>query len=114
MDIFCQIIAGEIEAQVVLETENILVIKDINPKAPVHNLIIPKKHITSLNESTEEDAAILGEIVLVAQRVAEIEKIKETGYRLIANTGDDGGQLVPHVHFHLLGGKSLGPKIVAE
>jgi histidine triad (HIT) family protein len=114
MDIFCQIIAGEIEAQVVLETENILVIKDINPKAPVHNLIIPKKHITSLNESTEDDAAILGEIVLVAQRVAEIEKIKETGYRLIANTGADGGQLVPHVHFHLLGGKSLGPKIVAE
>lgn len=114
MDIFCQIIKGEIPTQKIYETENVIVIRDINPKCPIHDLIIPKKHIESLNEAVPEDKLILGEILLVAQKVAEIENIKEAGYRLIANTGKNAGQLVPHLHFHLLGGKSLGPKIIAE
>jgi histidine triad (HIT) family protein len=114
MDIFCKIIAGEVPTQKVYETDNVIVIKDINPHAPVHDLIIPKKHIESLNDLAEEDKEIMGEVVCVAAKVAEIEGIKEKGYRLIANTGKQGGQLVPHVHFHLLGGKDLGPKLVNE
>ena len=110
-DIFCQIVAGEIPAQVVYETDNVLAFRDINPKAPVHVLIIPKKHIESLNEATDADMSLLGEILLVAGKVAELEGLGEKGYRLIANTGRDGGQLIPHFHFHLLGGKNLGPKL---
>lgn len=110
--IFCKIIDGEIPTQKVFENENILVIRDINPVAPVHDLILPKKHIVSLNEVKEEDKGLLGEILLTAKTVAEKESISESGYRLIANTGKNGGQLVPHLHFHLIGGKNLGPKIV--
>lgn len=113
-DVFCKIINGEVPTNKIYETENVIVIKDIEPKAPVHDLIIPKKHITSLTEATQEDKAILGEIVLVAAKVAEIEGIAKDGWRLIANTGKHGGQLVPHVHFHLLGGKNLGPKIIGD
>lgn len=112
-DIFCKIIKGEVPTQKVYETDSVLVIKDINPHAPIHDLIIPKKHIESLNDVSDEDKLIMGEIVLVAAKVAEIEGIKDSGYRLIANTGKNGGQLVPHVHFHLLGGQDLGPKLVS-
>lgn len=112
--IFCRIIAGEIPTQKVYETENVLVIKDINPHAPVHDLIFPKKHIVNLNEITKADKEILADILLSVKEVAKIEKIAESGYRLITNTGSDGGQLVPHLHFHLLGGRNLGPKLVSE
>lgn len=95
------------------ETDLVLVIKDINPHAPVHDLIIPKKHIKDLNEISEADKDILAAILLAAKETAKIEKVTATGYRLIANTGKNGGQLVPHLHFHLLGGKDLGPKLVA-
>jgi histidine triad (HIT) family protein len=110
-DIFCQIVAGDIPCQKVYETDNVLALRDINPKAPVHVLIIPKKHLTGLNEASEEDQMLLGEILLVASKVAELEGLSDRGYRLIANSGRDGGQLVPHLHFHLLGGKALGPKL---
>lgn len=110
--LFCKIIAGEIPSRIIFETENIIVIKDINPHAPVHDLIIPKKHIESLNEL--EESEIAADILLSAKKVAEIEKIGQSGYRLIANTGKDGGQLINHLHFHLLGGKKLGPKLVQE
>lgn len=109
--IFCKIVKGEIPAQKVYETENILVIRDINPVAPIHDLILPKKHIENLNEVKEEDKELLGELMLSVNTVAEKENIKESGYRLITNTGKNGGQLVPHLHFHLLGGKNLGPKL---
>lgn len=108
--IFCQIIAGDIPAQKIYETENIIVIKDINPHAPVHDLIIPKKHILSLNELEEPEIA--ADILLSVKKVAEIENIDSTGYRLISNTGKNGGQLISHLHFHVLGGKNLGPKLV--
>lgn len=110
--IFCKIIKGEIPGQIIHETEDILVIRDINPKAPVHDLLIPKKHILDLNDLDDKDLA--SELLLVAKEVAKKEGIKKGGYRLIANTGKNGGQLVPHLHFHLLGGKNLGPKIVSE
>lgn len=111
-DIFCKIINGEIPSEKIIEDENFIVIKDINPQAPVHLLIIPKKHIGGLNEIKNEDASLLGEIFVVARQAAEKIGIKDSGYRVIINEGEDGGKLVPHLHAHLLGGKKLGPKIV--
>lgn len=113
-DIFCQIIKGELPSQKVYEDENVIAFRDINPKAPIHVLIVPKKHIEDLNSATEEERELLGELLLAAPKIAEKEGIAEKGYRLIINTGKHGGQLVPHLHIHLLGGKDLGPKIVAE
>lgn len=113
-DIFCKIIAGEIPTNKVYETDRVIVIRDIEPKAPVHDLIIPKKHIEGLNGLEAEDAEILADILFAASKVAEIEGIREKGYRLIANTGKEAGQLVPHLHFHLLGGRHLGPKIIGD
>lgn len=110
--IFCQIVAGKIPAQKVYETDRLIVIRDINPHAPVHDLIIPKAHIGSLNDLL--DPEIAADILLVSKIVAEKEGIKDSGYRLIANTGKDAGQLVGHLHFHLLGGKNLGPKLVND
>lgn len=110
--IFCKIIAGEIPAQKVHETDKVLVIRDINPKAPVHDLIIPKTHTLDLNDLDDKEMA--AELLAVTREVAKKEGIDQGGYRLIVNTGKNGGQLVPHLHFHLLGGKNLGPKIVIE
>ncbi len=109
--IFCKIVAGEIPSPRVYENDYLIVIKDINPKAPVHDLIIPKRHIASLNELDDKDLA--AELFLAAVKVAKKEGIDAKGYRLIVNTGKAGGQLVPHLHLHLLGGRNLGPKIVA-
>jgi histidine triad (HIT) family protein len=110
--IFCKIAAGEIPSPRVYETDKVFVIKDINPKTPVHDLIVPKKHIVSLNDL--DDESIAADLLLVAKKVAEIEGLTEKGYRLIINTGRQGGQLVDHLHLHLLGGKNLGPKIICE
>ena len=110
--IFCNIVNGQIPSPRVYETEHIIVIRDISPKAPVHDLIIPKRHLTNFNEL--EDTELAGELLLGAAKVAQIEGLAENGYRLIINTGTDGGQLVPHLHLHLLGGRNLGPKIVAD
>lgn len=109
--IFCKIVAGEIPAQKVWENDRVLVIKDINPKAPIHDLIISKKHIPDLNSAKTEDRELLGEMLLAAVQTAKIEGIAERGYRLIVNVGKEGGQIVPHLHFHLLGGKPLGPEV---
>lgn len=112
--LFCQIIAGEIPASKVCENDNVLVIKDINPHAPVHDLIIPKKHIASLNEVSDTDKELLADILLSAKEVAKIEGIDKNGYRVIVNNGKNGGQLIEHLHFHILGGKDLGPKLVSK
>ncbi len=90
------------EADVVLEKENILVFKDIKPKAPVHLLIIPKKHIASVNEIEEGDKELLGEMMLTAKEVAEKVGVKDSGYKLSVHTGEGGGQEVFHLHIHLL------------
>ncbi|OGN01935.1 MAG: histidine triad nucleotide-binding protein [Candidatus Yanofskybacteria bacterium RIFCSPHIGHO2_02_FULL_41_29] len=112
-DVFCKIVSGEIKADIVYKDNDFWVIKDINPQAPVHLLIIPAKHFTSLEDFMEgENDGLLGRAFVVAHKVAHKAGIAEKGYRLILNEGEDGGKLVPHLHIHLLGGKKLGPKIV--
>ncbi|GGN96789.1 histidine triad nucleotide-binding protein [Saccharibacillus kuerlensis] len=106
--IFSKIIDGSIPSQKVFENERIYAFHDIQPAAPVHVLIVPKKPIPSLNEIGEEDLAVIGEIHHVAVQLAEELGIAASGYRLINNCGADGGQTVPHLHFHLLGGAKLG------
>lgn len=111
-DVFCKIIKGELKADIVCQDEDFLVINDIHPQAPVHLLIIPKKHFKAIHDFTEADALLLGKALLVAEKVAKQLGIHEKGYRLIINEGEHGGKLVPHFHIHLLGGKRLGPKII--
>ncbi|AGA70412.1 HIT family hydrolase, diadenosine tetraphosphate hydrolase [Desulfitobacterium dichloroeliminans LMG P-21439] len=106
--IFCKIINKEIPSEVVYEDEVVLAFKDINPVAPVHVLIIPKKHSESLNDLSPEDEALVGHLIIVATRLAKELGIADSGYRLVNNCGDDGGQVVKHLHFHLIGGKRLG------
>lgn len=111
-DVFCKIIKGELTAETIYQDSDFLVIKDINPQAPVHLLIIPKKHYNSLEDFMENDSALLGRSLIVAHKVAHQTGIVDKGYRIILNEGEYGGKLVPHLHIHLLGGKRLGPKIV--
>lgn len=110
--IFCKIIKGEIPSSKVYEDEEILAFKDIKPAAPIHVLVIPKKHIKSLAEMEEEDEKIISKIYKVINKIAEKQSFKEKGYRVIVNCGKDGGQEVGHLHFHLLAGAQLGEKIV--
>ena len=110
--IFCKIIKGEIPSNKVYEDEEILAFKDINPAAPIHILVIPKKHITSLIEIKEEDEKLIAKIYSVINKIAKDMQIDQKGFRVIVNCGEDGGQEVGHLHFHLLAGKKLGDKIV--
>ena len=110
--IFCKIVKGEIPSSKVYEDEDILAFKDINPVTPVHILVIPKKHIESLNNIEPEDEKLLGKIFLTIKQIANEQGIAEKGYRVVNNCGEDGGQEVKHLHFHILGGKKLGTKIV--
>ena len=110
--IFCKIIRREIPSDIVYEDEEIIAFKDIQPAAPIHILVIPKKHIPSLVELQKEDELLIGKIYSVINKVAEAQGVKEKGYRVIVNCGEDGGQEVGHLHFHLLAGKKLGEKIV--
>lgn len=110
--IFCKIIKGEIPSSKVYEDEEILAFNDINPAAPIHVLVIPKKHIASLAEMKDGEEKIIGKIYKVINQIAEKQGFKEQGYRVIVNCGKDGGQEVGHLHFHLLAGKQLGEKIV--
>lgn len=112
-DVFCKILKGELKAEVVYQDEDFWIIKDINPQAPVHLLIIPVKHFESLEDFLEEgDIALLGRSLVVAHKVAHQLGLAEKGYRLIMNEGEYGGKLVPHLHIHLLSGKRLEPKLV--
>ena len=108
--IFCKIIKGKIPSDKVYEDDEILAFKDINPLAPVHILIIPKKHIENLNDIESEDEALIGKIFTVIKKLAK-ENNLDNGYRVINNCGEDGGQEVKHLHFHLLGGKKLAIQI---
>ena len=105
--LFCKIIKGEIPSAKVYEDDKVYAFRDIEPQAPVHVLIIPKEHIASANELTEENASIVGHIFAVAAKIAKEEGIAEGGYRIVNNCGQDGGQTVGHLHFHMLGGRSL-------
>ena len=106
--LFCKIIRGEIPSKKVYEDDQVLAFYDIDPKAPVHVLIIPKTHVQSISHLTEQSAQVASHIMLVVQKLAEELGIAQAGYRLVANTGKDGGQTVGHLHFHLLGGRELG------
>ena len=105
--IFCKIIAKEIPSTIVYEDDRFLAFKDINPAAPVHVLVIPKQHISSLLELDEENAALAGDILLICKKVAQDLGISENGFRIVNNCGRDGGQTVGHIHFHVLGGRQL-------
>ena len=105
--IFCKIGAKEIQAMVVYDDADIMGFRDINPQAPVHVLIIPKKHYASLHDYDNGDAALLGKMLLAARQIARQEKVADRGYRLILNVGEEAGQAVPHIHMHLLGGRAL-------
>jgi histidine triad (HIT) family protein len=105
--LFCAIVAGEIPATTVLETDRVLAFRDINPQAPTHVLVVPKTHYPDVATLADADAALLGEVIGAVQQVAAAEAVDETGYRVVFNTGAEAGQTVPHVHAHLLGGRSL-------
>ena len=105
--IFCKIINKEIPAKVAYEDDNVVAFHDINHQAPIHLLIVPKKHITSVMEIDDEENLLLGDIILTAQNLARENNLEEKGFRVVVNTGEEGGQTVNHLHFHLLGGRFL-------
>jgi histidine triad (HIT) family protein len=105
--LFCKIAAGSIPAKLVSEDDRAIAFRDINPQAPTHVLIVPRKHIASLNDLTDDDAALVGHLHVVARKIAAAEGISE-GYRTLFNTGPGSGQTVFHIHLHLLGGRPLG------
>ncbi|HVP90786.1 MAG TPA: histidine triad nucleotide-binding protein [Terriglobales bacterium] len=105
--LFCRIAKREIPAKIVLEDEQFLAFEDIRPQAPVHVLIIPKRHIASLNEAPEGAEALLGEALLRAREIARAKGVGTSGYRIVLNTARDSGQEVFHIHFHLLGGRRM-------
>ncbi|HHV65493.1 MAG TPA: histidine triad nucleotide-binding protein [Peptococcaceae bacterium] len=109
--IFCKIVKKEIPSEVLYEDEEVLAFKDINPVAPVHVLVIPKKHLISVNDLVDQDVSLIGNIFIVIKKLAAQLGIAESGFRVVTNTGPDSGQVVGHLHFHLIGGKSLGVKI---
>ena len=110
--IFCKIIKGDIPSNKVYEDDEILAFYDINPAAPIHILVIPKKHIKSLTHMEKVDEEIVGKIYGKINQIADEKGFKDSGYRTIVNCGEDGGQEVGHLHFHILAGKKLGDKIV--
>ncbi|WP_341278418.1 histidine triad nucleotide-binding protein [Paenibacillus sp. FSL H8-0537] len=107
--IFCKIVEGTLPSTKVYESDTVIAFKDIKPEASVHILIIPKKHIATMNDVTADDDAVMAELFTAARQIAIEQGIAESGYRLINNVNSDGGQLVYHLHFHLLGGEKLGP-----
>lgn len=112
--IFCKIIEGSIPSSKVFENEYVLAFHDIQKQAPVHVLIIPKKHIPTMNDVADEDAPVVAELFRAARHIAAELGIAESGYRLINNCNSDGGQVVYHLHIHLLGGQKLGALIGAN
>lgn len=106
--IFTKIIKREIPSEIVYENEELIAFRDIDPKAPIHILIVPKKQIRTINDAGTEDAELIGKIVLCARDIANDMGIAERGYRLIFNCNEEGGQTVFHIHLHLIGGKQLG------
>jgi histidine triad (HIT) family protein len=107
MCLFCKIVNKEVPAKIVFEDDDLLAFHDIKAGAPTHVLVIPKRHVASLNDVGPEEAPLLGKIVAAAQRVARETGIAETGYRVVFNTGPNAGQTVFHVHMHVLGGRAM-------
>ncbi len=109
--IFCQIIAGKVPSDITYQDEEMIAFRDINPQTPTHMLIIPKKHIPSLAHLSEADTPLIAHMANIANRLAKEEGISERGYRLVVNCGVEGGQLIPHLHMHLLGGRKLSGRL---
>ncbi len=112
--LFCKIVNKEIDSKIVYENDFVIAFNDINPVAPVHVLVIPKIHIKDLNEVGDENEKYIIECMKAIKEVAKITKIDKDGYRVISNTGENGGQVIPHLHFHVIGGKNLGDKLIKE
>jgi histidine triad (HIT) family protein len=109
--IFCQIASGKIPSDTVYQDEEVIAFRDIQPQAPVHLVIIPRRHIPSLAHLSEADSALVGRMVAIANQLAKKEGIADKGYRLAINCGEEGGQAVPHIHLHLLGGRRLSGRL---
>jgi histidine triad (HIT) family protein len=105
--VFCQIASGKIPSDMVYQDEEIVAFRDIKPLAPVHLIIIPQRHIPSLVHISEADLPLVGRMVAIANRLAKEEGVADSGYRLVINCGKEGGQVVPHLHLHLIGGRTL-------
>lgn len=105
--LFCKILDGEIPCDKVYENEYVIAFRDVNPQAPTHVLVIPREHISTVNDLTDDNKNIVGEMMLAAQQVAKLEGIDESGYRLIMNCNEGAGQTVFHIHLHVLGGRAL-------
>lgn len=110
--IFCKIIDGDIPSSTIYETDKVKVFKDINPAAPVHLLVVPKVHISDINDINETNVSVVYECIFAIKKAAELTGISESGYRIISNSGKDSGQMIDHLHFHLLGGVNMGEKIL--
>ncbi|MBP7177116.1 MAG: histidine triad nucleotide-binding protein [Thermoclostridium sp.] len=110
--IFCRIIEGTIPSTKVYEDDDVVAFEDIHPAAPVHVLVVPKQHIESLEALNQDNVQIVTKVHLVIQKIASIKKINAKGYRVIVNCGKDGGQTVPHLHYHVLGGTEFTEKII--
>ncbi|MBI2616767.1 HIT domain-containing protein [Candidatus Gottesmanbacteria bacterium] len=108
--IFCKIVLGQLPAKFVYQDDDIIAIKDIHPKAPIHLLVMPRKHRESLKDIKREDQEVLGKLLLVVQKVAADAKIAEDGYKVFINSGHDAGQIVFHLHLHVLGGWKKAPR----
>ena len=106
--LFCKIVAGDIPSVKVYEDETVYAFNDIEPQAPVHIIIVPKEHFSSGNEITDENSTVIGHIFAVAAKIAKEKGFADNGWRLVNNCGEDGGQTVGHIHFHLLAGRNLG------
>ncbi len=106
--IFCRIVAGEIPADKVYETGTVVAFRDVNPQAPKHLLVVPKRHIATLNDLDEQTIALVGDMYLAAKQIAADEGFAESGYRTLVNCNEDGGQDVFHVHLHLMAGRRMG------
>lgn len=105
--LFCKIVEKKIPAKIVHEDDQTLAFDDINPQAPVHTLVIPKKHVASVQDCSVQDQALLSGLLHVCAKVAKLKGLTESGYRMVANTGRDGGQTVFHLHVHVLGGRHM-------
>ncbi len=105
--LFCKIVAGEIPAELLYEDEYVAAFKDINPQAPMHHLIIPKKHISTINDLSTDDEALVGKMYLAGKALAQQEGIADSGYRAVMNCGESAGQTVFHIHLHVLGGRKM-------
>ncbi|MGH8398411.1 MAG: histidine triad nucleotide-binding protein [Gammaproteobacteria bacterium] len=105
--LFCKMARGDIKPDMVMETDDLIAFHDINPQSPVHILVVPRKHISTLNELTSSDTELMGKLVMVASEIAQREGLATSGYRLVLNCNKGGGQTVFHIHLHLLGGRIM-------